>query len=782
MIWRAMHRFRPLSSRWSWRTPLPSGRRTRIAILALVLTALTAGGLSQVRIDTGIDSFLPSSDPAYEALEDKARSFGGDPVVVLLESDKPRELLLSQKKLVRLLGLEGELARLPDVAAVYGPATVLNQTAGAAQNLLAQISGRRDALRNTAIQLAKQNGASAAEATAAGNAAVARFDHRYGALLARGLPAGLPTLRNPNFVATVLYGEGGQPKPQWQFVLPTDNTVAILVRPQENLDQAAAGKLTEAVRATVDKSTLDPEKVTVTGVPVVSSALTERAQRELPVLGVIAAITVGLIFFLVPWSIRRRDRLRPPLAALMGTALTLAAFGWLQYPLSLGVVAFLPILLGIGSDFPFYLSQPGYRRRAVLAAFAASAGFASLVLSPLPFVRELGLALAAGILATTGIGLGLRRLFGVVAPAETRPAVDRGDLPRAGGWRRLAVLTLAIGMAATGWVALPRLDIESRPDELARGLPELEAARHAEDVLSSSGEISIQLQGQNVLTPAALRWTQQAEAVLVRKFGDQLHPIITVPGLLQFLGDKPTVKQIRSGVELLPPYLTSAVIRPDRSMALMSFGVELRDLNQQRALLADVRETLPRPPKGFQTELVGLPVAAVQGLDAVSGGRSLINVAGIVAAGLVLMIGLRRRADAGRAMLTILLATGWVLALVWMISGSLSPLTVALGSLTTATGCEFAVMLAGAGRQRRHWLRRCVSTAAVAGSVGYLILGLSGVAVLREFGLLLAASVACSYLAAVVVLRALPPEPREPAATDKSDHPRSGVNKMEVAS
>lgn len=749
-------------------------------MVAVVLAVVTVGGLAQVRIDTGLGSFLPASDPAYRALEAKARSFGGDPVVVLLESDKPRELLLEQRKLVRLLGLEGELAQLQDVAAVYGPATVLNQTAGAAQNLLAQISGRRDALRNEAEQRAKRAGAGDGEATAAGRAAVAKFDQRYGALLVQGLPAGLPTLRNSNFVAKVLYTEQQQPKPQWQFVLPTERTVAILVRPRENLDEAEAGRLTDAVRATVEESSLNPSNVTVTGVPVVTSALTERAQQEMPLLGAIAAVAVGLVFFLVPWSRRRRSRLRPLLAAMLGTALTLAAFGWLQHPLSLGVVAFLPILLGIGSDFPFYLSQPGYRRRALVAALAAAAGFGSLALSPLPFVRELGLALAAGILVTVGVALGMRRMFGVVVPAEAGGRDTGGDLPRGRIWHRLAVLAMAIGVAGAGWAALPQLDIESRPDQLASGLEELEAARYAEDVLGSAGEVSIVLRGENVLKLEALRWTRQAEAVVVREHGDQMHPVITMSGLLQFLGDDPTVEQIGAGVRLLPSYLTSAVIRPDQSEALMTFGVELRALDQQRALFDEVRDALPPPPQGYEAQLVGLPVAAAYGLDAVSGGRSLINMVGIVAAGGVLLIGLRRRADAGRAVLTILLATGWVLALAWAVSGSLNPLTVAIGSLTTAAGCEFAVMLAGAGHRRRHWLWRGVGTAAAAGAAGYLVLGLSGVAVLREFGLLLTASVVCSYVAALAVLWVFPPI-RDGSPADHSDGPRSLNNRTEVA-
>lgn len=772
---------RVMNLRQAMRKHRPQGRRGwATAGLIAVLTAVTVGGLVQVRVDTGMGSLLPSGDASYQALKDKERSFGGDPVVVLLESHKPRELLLEQKQLARLLKLEGSLSRLPGVADVYGPATVLNQTAKSVQEMLAQISGRRDALRKEAEALAKRDGASIPAAKAAGDAAVAKFDRRYGALLARGLPAGLPTLTNSEFVANVLYSDDGQPKPQWQFVLPNEHTAAILIRPRAELDQAAAGRLADAVESTVDKSRLDVEKATVTGVPVVTSGLTERARHELPLLGAMALFAVGLIFLLVPWSRRRVARLRPPLAALLGTAVTLAGFGWLQHPLSLGVVAFLPILLGIGSDFPFYLSQPGNRRRALCAALAAVAGFCALALSPLPFVRELGLALAAGISAAVGIALGMRALFGPVPSAVARRARPPGELPSAPAWRRIAALTAAVAVAAIGWGVLPQLDIESQPDELAGGLPELKDARYAEEVLGSAGEVSIVLRGDNVLKPEALRWTQQVEDFVVRKHGDEIQPVITMSSLLRFLGDSPTVDQIAAGVQLMPSYLTSSVVRPDHKVALMTFGVELRDLSQQRALFADIRENLPRVPDGYETELVGLPVTAVNAMNAVSDGRILINMVGVVAAGMVLAVGLRQRWDAARAMLTVLLATGWVLTLIWATNGSLNPLTVAIGSLTTATGCEFAVMLAGAGSWRGHRLWNRVGTAALAGTIGYLVLGLSGIAVLREFGLLLAASVAFSFIAAIAVRWALP-SPCRPSSGTPDKSTRTMVDETEVA-
>ncbi|NWJ74627.1 hypothetical protein HX744_29610 [Pseudonocardia sp. ICBG1122] len=64
----------------------PSGRSGLVLIMVLVLAALTAVGVSRVKVETGVESFLPSSDPSVQRYAELARSFGGDPIVVLLRA------------------------------------------------------------------------------------------------------------------------------------------------------------------------------------------------------------------------------------------------------------------------------------------------------------------------------------------------------------------------------------------------------------------------------------------------------------------------------------------------------------------------------------------------------------------------------------------------------------------------------------------------------------------------------------------------------------------------
>ncbi|MEU9817859.1 RND transporter [Pseudonocardia alni] len=754
----------------------PSGRSALVWIMLLALAALTVAGVSRVKVETGVESFLPSSDPSVQRYAELARSFGGDPIVVLLRAPQAPGLL-DRDVLPQVLGVEGRLSQLPDVASVYGPATTLNQLASQSQKLLAELTGRRDGLQRAAAITAQQRGE---DPVAAGNAAVAAFDARYGPLIVQGLPVGLPTLRNQRFIDHSIMGSGGEPRPQWRYVVPDDRSLAILVRPREGLDQAGTEQLVAAVDATVAQAQL-PAEATVSGVPAITASLGTAVDREAPVLGAVAVVAIGLCLFLVPWT-RRRRRLIPLAVTLAATAATLAVLGWAGRPVSLGVVAFLPVLVGLGSYYPTYFARGARPRTVVVVAAGTAAGFGALLLSPLPFVRDLGSTLALGVAFAVALGWFVYRPGGWAGPdrpasdAQAGPATDpdpgtgTGDdaVAPAGpgpvthpGRSRLVAVVLAGLVAVGGWATLPFLPLQTSVDALSAGLPAVDDATRVEQVLGSGGELAVVLRSTDgtgdVLTPQAWQWMTTAQQQIVRLHGDEARPALSAPSLLSFLGPTPDQEQIRAGVRLLPPYLTGAVLRPDGEVAVLSFGVRLDDLDRLRRLTDAVTAELPPAPPGFVAEVSGLPAVAVQGYELVSADRYLAGTAGLVAAALVLAVGLRHRRDALRAALAAVLATGANLFILWAFGIPLNPLTVALGSLTAAVGCEFTVMTCDAVRSRDPRLRTAVTLAALTSGTGFAVLALSDLALMREFGLLLALSVLLSYLAARLVVRAFPP-------------------------
>jgi predicted RND superfamily exporter protein len=249
-----------------------------------------------------------------------------------------------------------------------------------------------------------------------------------------------------------------------------------------------------------------------------------------------------------------------------------------------------------------------------------------------------------------------------------------------------------------------------------------------------------------------------AQTAIITNEGDQAHPVLSPPGLLGFLGAAPTQEQLTAAVRLLPDYLTRAVFRDNGQVALLSYGVRLDDLQQVHQLIDTITRQLPTAPAGYRVEITGLPAVAVRGYDLVSTDRYLASSAGVLAAGLVLLCGLRRRRrDALRAILAAVLATGVELLALRLTGTALNPVTVALGSLTAAVGCEFTVLMAESVRTRDISLRRAIALATLTSGVGYAVLGVSRLAVMREFGALLAVSVALSYAAARFVVWVWPP-------------------------
>lgn len=722
--------------------------RVAAVAVALGLLAAVAAGLDRASTQTSLESMLPTDDPSLVAYRDAARDFGADPIVVLLESDAEDGSYLTPERLEKTLRLEGRLAQLDDVSSVYGPATLLNQIAGQAQDLLAELSGRRDAEIALARARAKEEGAPPSAVAAAADRARSRFDARYGPLIVAGLPGGLPTLSNSTFVEKVVFTDTGAPRGQWHFVVPGRHDAVILVRPVPGVDADRAARLVRRVEAEVERAGIDAD-ATVSGVPTLMSGISQRAVDDAPLLGGLALLAIGATLCGAVW-LRRSRRLVPLASTLLAVAGALAVAGWAGIPISLGVIAFAPVLLGIGCYYPTYLAMGAPLRTVLVVASATAASLATLTLSPLPLVRDMGIVLSTGVLLSVLLVLPFRRWL-AAGCAEREPREGAASGP---GLRHRVALGVAVVLAALGWVALPDLAVESDVEHFAGGLPVLRDAWHVEDKVGSSGQVGLILKGEDVLTPEALAWMRTSLDTLVVQHGDELRPVVSPPALLEFLGPRATTAQVDAGWRLLPRYLTQSVVTPDRGRALMSFGISVDDLREIEALATGFRTELPPPPEGYSIEVVGLPLVLLEGEQAVSDDRVPGNLLGVLAAGLVLLLGLRRRSDAVRAVVAAALATGIGFLLIQLTGQALNPVTVALGALTTAVGCEFTVVQAEAVRQGSSRLRSAVVIVAMTSAAGYLVLLASQLAAVRGFGLLLASTVGLALSASWLVVRA----------------------------
>lgn len=724
------------------------GIAIRLALGALVGAIVVVAGLGVTRldVDTQASSFVPGDDASARGWQELQEGFGGDPIVAIVSTDEPGGLL-DPGSLETLVQLEGRLAATGDVAVVYGPGSVLNQVAGRAQELILELTGQRDALRERAETDARDAGADEAAIAAAGAEAVADFDVRYGSLLVEALPAGLPTLRNGSFARSVALDEAGQVRSSLRWVLPDPTHAAVYVRPREGLSQDAVADLVDAVEAQIAEAGLS-DVALISGSPVIAAGLADQIRDEAPQLAVASVAAVAIAFACFGPG-RRLRRLRPLVAGLAGSALVLGVLGWSGAAVSVGVLAFLPTILGVGTDFPIYAAN-STRRHVVVAALAAAAGFASMALSPMPFVREFGLLLACGVLATAALGLLVVRRAPAEPDAEpARSAATVSDDPGTFAHRRwIAAALLLVGVA--GWAAFPAIGAETRPQSLASGVTELDQASEAEAVLGASGELAVRLAAvgteRDAIDPETLAWFRETEAAIVTTLGDRLRPVVTPERLFGFLGADPTESQVDAAIRLVPGYLSRAVVTPDQGEAIASFGLRLGDLDEQRDLIDDLEAALPAPPAGTRASVDGLPVVAARAVDLTAGTRVLPSLVGIAAFGAVVLVGLRDRRSAVVAIASAVVSTGLGATVLWIVGRDLSPLALSLGSLSVAVGGEFALIARDRLRRGEAAPFRPVLVAAVTSVAGFVAMSVSSLVLLREFAAVLAGSVVIAAL------------------------------------
>jgi predicted RND superfamily exporter protein len=147
----------------------------------------------------------------------------------------------------------------------------------------------------------------------------------------------------------------------------------------------------------------------------------------------------------------------------------------------------------------------------------------------------------------------------------------------------------------------------------------------------------------------------------------------------------------------------------------------------------------------------------------------LTLLAGLAAVALVLLLafhGDRRRALV--PLLPIVLATGWSALVLFVIRVPLNPMSVTLGALVIAISTEFSVLLAERHRQERlagcstvEALRRsyrytgaAVAASGVTAIVGFGVLVLSDIRMLRDFGLVTLIDLSVSLVGVLIALPA----------------------------
>jgi uncharacterized protein len=362
------------------------------------------------------------------------------------------------------------------------------------------------------------------------------------------------------------------------------------------------------------------------------------------------------------------------------------------------------------------------------------------------------------------------------------------------------VIGVGLALATLGWALDTQTRVETNLVKLVpQGMGSLRSLDALERASGVGGEIDLMVSGTRPIedrpaTPATIEWMSSYENAALKRFGYSatrgcgratLCPAFSLPNLFQASSSggsptgaaatgskksKLTQAEVNGLLKAIPPYFSQEVITPDRRAATLAFGIRLMPLDEQQRVIEALRTGL-HPPHGVSAQLVGVPVLAAQsGAQVASPWRRVLTLlVGLAAAALVLLAafrGDRRRALA--PLLPVVLATGWSALIVFVIRVPLNPMSVTLSALVIAISIEFSVLLSERHRQERiaghsvaEALRRAylhtgaaVAASGVTAIMGFGVLVLSDINMLRDFGLVTLIDLSVSLVGVLVSLPA----------------------------
>ncbi len=435
-------------------------RRAGILHLALVVvTLLSVWSSGRLRLSNDLTDLFPTGGEAA-MLTRFLRAFGGGDLAVFLVEGSPESAETAARALASELGHKASIARvLDETPTMRAPDPTLAWAFAdkdARERLAKAVTqdGMRERLRGTR-ELLLAPGATDDGALALDPLRLAAIPFEARMELAAGVKG---------FAGGAFVNEAGtarlviaEPKGS---AFEGDNAERFL----RDADQAMAKAATPATR------------LRVTGGHAIAAATANMLRRDMILSSVLSSVLAAAFFLLTFGRLRALVAVLPPL--FLGTVWTMGLAAFFPGGISAIATAFAAVVVGVGVDTGVHLyaalldarreglhgadakahARAATMRPTLLAATAAAFAFASLALSDLSAVRQLGLMCAAGELLTAVAILALLPEIGVLLERGAPPSPRRHRVLEGIAWltgsRRRAALSLLLTLSPLPLLAM----------------------------------------------------------------------------------------------------------------------------------------------------------------------------------------------------------------------------------------------------------------------------------------------------------------------------------------
>jgi len=692
-----------------------------LVIAGLLVVTAVVGAITGIKMDSGMGTFLPADNQAMIDFEKFTDNFGNEQVVILLSADSVDDLLKADN-LEAMESIQSDIngnADLEDVSAL-GPTFLLKQAITTMQQMEALPADQRPIT----------------------------------------LPDTPPTWP-PNIdmiediMAIPLFGEGlGQ--------MIVDNTeseekahkVHALIVVSSNTDFISKNAKTvgDALQKAVDDSGFGSDEPIIVGGPLIMDEVQQMMAETMPIM---LGLAVILLFVLLAVIFKVRGffawRWLPLGVVLIGLIYTFGVMGFLSVPLTMVSMAVFPVMLGLGIDYGIQLHNR-YDEDSIdkspaeaiihavthmgpavgIALVASCLGLAAMFFSPMLMVRDFGLMLIIGMIASYVVavfplpvilywfhrskhnnnGNGKEKAKQIKVISHKMGFLEKG-LHRIAPWiirSPKIILPIALILAAGGVVADYYLDVSFDETEfLSESSPVMQKINKLSEVDQGLVFFNILVEGDDLAQPATMDWISGVKQAILDdkaagddhiKYADEVNTIADTVKQANDGSMPSTLDELRIVLDEKIPDVqkSNLIVLGDDGVRYTAANIMISVTDWDVDIVPGFRDKLieytAEPPEGVNVAVTGTPILNAEIKSAMTNSRSRITLFSIlfIFAGLFFMF----RFDVIKAIiatLPVVLIVGWSALTMYALGMDYTPLTAALGAMAIAIGVEFTILL-----------------------------------------------------------------------------------------
>ncbi|WP_407347412.1 RND family transporter [Methanolobus sp. WCC1] len=594
-------------------------------------------------------------------------------------------------------------------------------------------------------------------------------------------------------------------------LMPDNTHTIIMVQLPGNIDEDNKERVLTRVERTIEVVDFPTgTNAVATGEPAFMIAMSEEMSSSLQTMLILAFVL--MIFALLMVFRHVRWCLMPLPVVLIGLIWTFGAMGYLNIPMTMASMAVFPILIGLGADYAIQfhnrveeeLAKGESVEEAIIdtithtgpavgsAVVATCLGFIALLISPVPMIQDFGKMSLVGVLlcyiASMFVLVSILYLLdrreekkkrryparqASVKKAEQKETAIGKVLSHVAMFsakRPLIIIVLASVLAAGGLYADEHVGVQTETkDFVPQDMRALQNLNKLTTVVGGIDQINIIVRTDDVLDPDLLQWMLDFS-----EREEESNSYITGSSSIASLiesshGSIPSDKDtITSVTDSMSSVVTDQYIEGS-NLAVINLKLESDLPSEQITTAFDLVKSDMEwydPPAGTTVTVTGSKVMTNSIIDALTSGRTTMGYLGMVIIFLGMLVIYRDWLKAVSTILPIVMVTGWIGGVMYLLDMPYNPLTATLGALAIGIGAEFTIlMLERYFEEREKGMEPYDAMEKAASSVGpaiiasgsTVIFGFSALIVssfpmISDFGKVTVIAVAFSLLSTVIVL------------------------------